>query len=89
MLIPVLENPNNRKGWPEMLNEDINHQLYSLRGTIYRMWGQLKGQTLLSLPFGLDTLQRAERIALDTYVIILGLLGHFNAIATANHNFNY
>lgn len=69
MIIPLLENPQNRMGWPEMISEDISRQLYSLRGTVYRMWGQLRGQTLLPLPFGLEMLQKAERLALDTYVI--------------------
>lgn len=64
----MLENPANRGGWPEMVCEDVSHQLYSLRGTVYRMWGQLRGQTLLPLPFGMDTLEKAERHALDTYV---------------------
>ncbi|XP_069187118.1 dynein beta chain, ciliary-like [Procambarus clarkii] len=66
VIIPMLENPANRSGWPEMVCEDLSQQLYSLRGTVYRMWGQLRGQTLLPLPFGLDTLEKAERHALDT-----------------------
>lgn len=66
VIIPMLENPANRGGWPDMVCEDVSHQLYSLRGTVYRMWGQLRGQTLLPLPFGLDTLEKAERHALDT-----------------------
>ncbi|KAK7067109.1 hypothetical protein SK128_011279 [Halocaridina rubra] len=66
VIIPMLENPENRNGWPEMVCEDVSRQLYSLRGTVYRMWGQLRGQTLLPLPFGLETLERAERHALDT-----------------------
>lgn len=65
----MLENPANRNGWPEMVSEDVSHQLYSLRGTVYRMWGQLRGQTLLPLPFGMDTLEKAERHALDTQVL--------------------
>lgn len=65
-MIPILENPANREGWPDMVEEDILQQVYSLRGTVYRMWGQLRGQTLLPLPFGMETLKQAERLALDT-----------------------
>ncbi|ROT70436.1 putative dynein beta chain, ciliary-like [Penaeus vannamei] len=49
-----------------MVKEDVSRQLYSLRGTVYRMWGQLRGQTLLPLPFGMDALEKAERHALET-----------------------
>ena len=66
VLIPILENPANRSSWPEMVQEDVANQLYQLRGTVYRMWGHLRGQTLLPLPFGLDQLERAERRALST-----------------------
>ncbi|XP_076032506.1 dynein beta chain, ciliary-like [Oratosquilla oratoria] len=66
VLIPLLENPMNRDGWPEDVSDDVSQQLYSLRGTVYRTWGQLRGQTLLPLPFGLDALEKAERHALDT-----------------------
>ncbi|XP_069984628.1 dynein beta chain, ciliary-like [Penaeus vannamei] len=66
VFIPLLENPGNREGWPDMVKEDVSRQLYSLRGTVYRMWGQLRGQTLLPLPFGMDALEKAERHALET-----------------------
>ncbi|XP_042858403.1 dynein beta chain, ciliary-like [Penaeus japonicus] len=66
VFIPLLENPGNRDGWPDMVKEDVSRQLYSLRGTVYRMWGQLRGQTLLPLPFGMDALEKAERHALET-----------------------
>ncbi|KAB7494342.1 Dynein beta chain, flagellar outer arm [Armadillidium nasatum] len=51
-----------------MVEEDVLQQVYSLRGTVYRMWGQLRGQTLLPLPFGFETLKEAERLALNTLI---------------------
>ncbi|KAG7159120.1 Dynein beta chain, ciliary-like 3 [Homarus americanus] len=47
VIIPMLENPANRNGWPEMVCEDVSHQLYALRGTVYRM-GEMTDSQLKS-----------------------------------------
>ena len=65
MIIPVLENPGNRQSWPEVVSKDVDNHLYQLRSTVYSMWGQLRGRTLLPLPFGRDQLQRAHAKALE------------------------
>uniref|UniRef100_A0A803V8E2 Dynein axonemal heavy chain 17 n=1 Tax=Ficedula albicollis TaxID=59894 RepID=A0A803V8E2_FICAL len=40
----------NHQGWPRVVSQDIIHHVHSLRNTVFKVVGQVKGKTLLPLP---------------------------------------
>ncbi|XP_037074053.1 dynein beta chain, ciliary-like [Pollicipes pollicipes] len=65
VLVPLLTNPENQKGWPKVVSQDVEKHIHELKGTIYRMVGQIKGKTLLPMPINRDHVAEAERKALE------------------------
>ncbi|NWY63744.1 DYH9 protein, partial [Erithacus rubecula] len=50
VLVPILTNQKNHQGWPRVVSQDIIHHVHSLRNTVCKVIGQVKGKTLLPLP---------------------------------------
>uniref|UniRef100_A0A803WAD3 Dynein axonemal heavy chain 17 n=1 Tax=Ficedula albicollis TaxID=59894 RepID=A0A803WAD3_FICAL len=50
VLVPILTNRRNHQGWPRVVSQDIIHHVHSLRNTVFKVVGQVKGKTLLPLP---------------------------------------
>ena len=41
VMVPLLTNPENQKGWPKVVCQDVEKHINELKGTIYRMVGQV------------------------------------------------
>jgi len=50
VLLPLLSNPKNREGWPEVIAREVSESLHRFVASVYVTMGQTKGQTLLPLP---------------------------------------
>ncbi|XP_076749597.1 dynein beta chain, ciliary-like [Xylocopa sonorina] len=52
--VPILSNPKNHVGWPEIVRKDVKKQVYNLRSLIWQVKGKITGQTLLPMPMGIE-----------------------------------
>ncbi|KOC63491.1 Dynein beta chain, ciliary [Habropoda laboriosa] len=52
--VPILSNPKNHVGWPEVVCKDVKKQVYDLRSLIWQVKGKITGQTLLPMPMGIE-----------------------------------
>ncbi|CAK9799022.1 Dynein beta chain, ciliary [Anthophora plagiata] len=52
--VPILSNPQNHIGWPEIVRKDVKKQVYDLRSLIWQVKGKITGQTLLPMPMGIE-----------------------------------
>lgn len=50
VLVPVLTNPLNSAGWPDVVIKDIDNQLQNLRNNIAEVRGNINNNTILPLP---------------------------------------
>ena len=50
IFIPVMQNPNNQKGWNELLSKDLMEKVNNFLAQIYLTMGKIQGKTLLPLP---------------------------------------
>ena len=50
VFLPILTNPRNQKGWPEVLSKDITDHMNKFVANVYINVGHTKGKTLLPLP---------------------------------------
>ncbi|NWV12184.1 DYH9 protein, partial [Ptilonorhynchus violaceus] len=57
VIVPILTNRKNHQGWPRVVSEDIIRHVHSLKSTIFRVVGQVKGKTLLPLPAGSEGIE--------------------------------
>ncbi|XP_076548684.1 dynein beta chain, ciliary isoform X2 [Osmia lignaria lignaria] len=58
--VPILSNPKNHVGWPEVVRKDVKKQVYNLRSLIWQVKGKITGQMLLPLPMGIDEIMQEE-----------------------------
>ncbi|XP_076624613.1 dynein beta chain, ciliary-like [Colletes latitarsis] len=52
--VPILSNPKNHGGWPDVVRKDVKKQIYNLRSLIWQVKGKIIGQTLLPMPMGIE-----------------------------------
>ncbi|NXA70989.1 DYH9 protein, partial [Mohoua ochrocephala] len=52
VIVPILTNRKNHQGWPRVVSQDIIRHAHSLKSTVFKVVGQVKGKTLLPLPAG-------------------------------------
>ncbi|NXE97433.1 DYH9 protein, partial [Menura novaehollandiae] len=57
VIVPILANRKNHQGWPRVVSQDIIHHVHSLKSTVFKVVGQVKGKTLLSLPAGSEGME--------------------------------
>ncbi|NXH98563.1 DYH9 protein, partial [Pachycephala philippinensis] len=50
-------NRKNHQGWPRVVSQDIIHHVHSLKSTVFKVVGQVKGKTLLPLPAGSEGIE--------------------------------
>lgn len=66
VLYSLLNQSENREGWPRVVSEDIVKQVHKLKNEMFVMGGKIKGKTLLPIPEHLEsldgTLESMERI---------------------------
>ena len=48
--LPLLTNPRNQDGWPEVVTKEVLENLHKFIANVYVTIGQTKGKTLLPLP---------------------------------------
>lgn len=61
VFVPLLSNPFNHEGWPEMVSQDILKHVHSLKSTVCQVKGQVSGQTVLPMPVGVEKVYEAAR----------------------------
>ncbi|XP_062717225.1 dynein beta chain, ciliary-like [Aedes albopictus] len=66
IFVPLLSNSENHQGWPEMVAQDVQKQVHSLKSTVYQVQGQVSGQTVLPMPVGVDKcVQTAKELVVN------------------------
>ncbi|XP_015433748.1 PREDICTED: dynein beta chain, ciliary-like [Dufourea novaeangliae] len=60
--VPILSNPKNHAGWPEVVRADVKKQIYSLRTLIWQVKGKITGQTLLPMPMGIEDILQEDYV---------------------------
>ncbi|CAD1473270.1 unnamed protein product, partial [Heterotrigona itama] len=63
--VPILSNPKNHVGWPEIVRKDVKKQVYDLRSLIWQVKGKITGQTLLPMPMGIEEIIN-QQLRLDS-----------------------
>ncbi|NWI39535.1 DYH9 protein, partial [Picathartes gymnocephalus] len=57
VIVPILTNRKNHQGWPRVVSQDIIRHVHSLKSTVFKVLGQVKGKTLLPLPAGSEGIE--------------------------------
>ncbi|NXB29063.1 DYH9 protein, partial [Eulacestoma nigropectus] len=57
VIAPILTNRKNHQGWPRVVSQDIIRHVHSLKSTVFKVVGQVKGKTLLPLPAGSEGIE--------------------------------
>ncbi|KAJ8713922.1 hypothetical protein PYW08_007542 [Mythimna loreyi] len=57
---PLLCNPENQKGWPKIVKNDMMRHVNDLRNLMYQLKGEMSSQVLLPMPAGVQTIYHAE-----------------------------
>ncbi|XP_038013499.1 dynein heavy chain 9, axonemal-like [Motacilla alba alba] len=60
VLVPILTNRRNHQGWPRVVSQDIIHHVHSLKNTVFKVVGQVKGKTLLPLPAASEGIENVD-----------------------------
>lgn len=50
VFLPLLSNPRNQDGWPEVVTKEVLENMHKFIANVYVTIGQTKGKTLLPLP---------------------------------------
>uniref|UniRef100_A0A8D2N608 Dynein axonemal heavy chain 17 n=1 Tax=Zonotrichia albicollis TaxID=44394 RepID=A0A8D2N608_ZONAL len=60
VIVPILTNRRNHQGWPRVVSQDIIHHVHSLKNTVFKVVGQVKGKTLLPLPAASEGIENID-----------------------------
>ncbi|XP_014742318.1 PREDICTED: dynein heavy chain 9, axonemal [Sturnus vulgaris] len=60
VIVPILTNRKNHQGWPRVVSQDIIHHVHSLKNTVFKVVGQVKGKTLLPLPAASEGIENID-----------------------------
>ncbi|KAG8281332.1 hypothetical protein J6590_060968 [Homalodisca vitripennis] len=66
VFVPVFCNPANHKGWPAVVVEDVKRHVIELKNTVYKVRGQINGQTLLPMPDGVFKVHQVEQRIIES-----------------------
>ncbi|KAL0984038.1 hypothetical protein UPYG_G00136240 [Umbra pygmaea] len=58
-VVPLLSNGRNHSEWPQVVSQDIQRHVNSLKNKVFLVSGQVKGKTLLPLPPGAERVEQA------------------------------
>ena len=50
VFLPVITNPRNQHGWPEVITKEVMENMHKFIASVYVTIGQTKGKTLLPMP---------------------------------------
>lgn len=74
VLMPILSNPHNQQGWPDVITKEVVDNLHKFCASVYVTLGQMKGKTLLPLPpmdLSSDVVSGAEHRGRDCHMHVL------------------
>ncbi|XP_061318003.1 dynein axonemal heavy chain 9-like [Pezoporus flaviventris] len=57
VIVPILTNQKNHQGWPRVVSQDLIRHVHTLKSTVFKVVGQVKGKTLLPLPAGSEGIE--------------------------------
>ncbi|XP_039284796.1 dynein beta chain, ciliary [Nilaparvata lugens] len=60
VMMPLLTNPSNHTNWPQVVVHDVKKHVTDLKNIVYKVRGEINGQTLLPLPDGIDKVYEVE-----------------------------
>ncbi|XP_018327462.1 dynein beta chain, ciliary [Agrilus planipennis] len=61
VLVPLLLNETNHKGWPKLISRDVEKHIHNLKSSVSQVRGQVNGQTVLPMPIGIEKVEEEER----------------------------
>ena len=67
ILCTIFLNTRNSNKWPEVVSEDLKKHVYKLKDRVFVINGQIKGQTLLSFPVGIELVEEGKKIDIARY----------------------
>ncbi|XP_045527512.1 dynein beta chain, ciliary-like [Pieris brassicae] len=57
---PLLCNPENQRGWPKIVKNDMKRHVNELRNLMHQLKGEMNSQVMLPMPDGVETIYHAE-----------------------------
>lgn len=66
VFVPLLSNEVNYKDWPQMVSQDVQKHVHSLKSTVHQVKGQVSGETILASPVGIEKIVKAAKELEDT-----------------------
>ncbi|XP_037301353.1 LOW QUALITY PROTEIN: dynein beta chain, ciliary-like, partial [Manduca sexta] len=57
---PLLCNPENQKGWPKIVQNDMKRHVNDLRNLMTQLKGEMASQVMLPMPAGVESIYHAE-----------------------------
>ncbi|XP_041969099.1 dynein beta chain, ciliary-like [Aricia agestis] len=57
---PLLCNPENQKGWPKIVKNDMKKHVNDLRNLMHQLKGEMTSQVMLPMPDGIENIFHAE-----------------------------
>ncbi|XP_013170954.1 PREDICTED: dynein beta chain, ciliary-like [Papilio xuthus] len=57
---PMLCNPENQKGWPKVVQQDMRRHVNDLRSLMHQLKGEMSSQVMLPMPAGVENIYYAE-----------------------------
>ncbi|XP_011314378.1 dynein beta chain, ciliary-like [Fopius arisanus] len=62
---PMLTNSENQERWPLFLRKDVEKRVHDMKNSIYELQGNINGETVLSMPLGIEKLFQVENLTSD------------------------
>ncbi|XP_073950935.1 dynein beta chain, ciliary-like, partial [Choristoneura fumiferana] len=57
---PLLCNPENQKGWPKIVQQDMKRHVDDLRNLMHQLKGEMTSQVMLPMPAGVENIFHSE-----------------------------
>lgn len=76
-MLPVLTNPLNQDGWPEVVKKDVEYHIQEFRNVIAEVKGNISNQTILPMPTTIHRVMETELEILQGYVFLKIFFGVF------------
>ncbi|KAL0819776.1 hypothetical protein ABMA28_007817 [Loxostege sticticalis] len=57
---PLLCNPENQRGWPKIVRNDMQRHINELRNLMHQLKGEMSSQVMLPMPAGVENIYHAE-----------------------------
>lgn len=70
-MLPVLSNPLNQEGWPDVVKKDVEYHIQEFRNIIAEVKGNISNQTILPMPTTIHRVMETESEILQGYVYLL------------------